>query len=103
MPVTVTVTPANVTAEQFTEWLKGFLDAAGSGLTPEQVEQIKQKLATVSPYANWIRWPVDAAPQYPNQPWYEIWCGEVNAHAPDGSIKVYKSTDESSPTVGAGG
>lgn len=52
--VDVNVQSVVISPAQFSDWLKGFLDATGGMLTIEQVDQIKQKLAAVSPYAGWL-------------------------------------------------
>lgn len=76
VPVTVTISSPNQTSEQFTEWLKGFLDAAGGTLTPEQIEMVRARLSKVVPA--WLTFPFTPSPvaqPWPQEPFYEITCG----------------------------
>ncbi len=48
MPVTVTVTyNSPPTPAEFTQWLRGFLDASPGGLTHAQVELVRKRLEDV--------------------------------------------------------
>lgn len=75
---TVNLQSANISPAQFSDWLKGFLDAAGGMLTIDQVEQIRQKLLTVSPYAGWLFFNSPPNPCATPSPWGDvvITCGK---------------------------
>lgn len=76
----LTFVAGNVTPDQFVHWLRGYLDATGGKLSPEQVAEVQAKLRTVieSPLPLINPDPV-AKPWNPSGDWLTITCGAPGA------------------------